>query len=149
MDNQATLSSDQRLALKTYVKLMRATGVVTEKMHKHLLPEKLTFSQFGVVEALYHLGPLCQQDIGRKLLRTSGNMTMVIDNLEKRGLVVRTNDPNDRRYKRVSLTTEGARLIKNIFPRHAEITNRVFSTLTSQEQEQLGVMLKKLGTTAA
>lgn len=149
MDNQATLSSDQRLALKTYVKLMRATGVVTEKMHKHLLPEKLTFSQFGVVEALYHLGPLCQQDIGRKLLRTSGNMTMVIDNLEKRGLVVRTNDPNDRRYKRVSLTTEGARLIKNIFPRHAEIANRVFSTLTSQEQEQLGVMLKKLGTTAA
>jgi len=149
MNKQAMLNSEQRLALKTYVKLMRATGVVNERMHKHLLPEKLTVSQFAVIEALYHLGPLCQQDIGRKILRTSGNMTMVIDNLEKRGLVVRTNDPNDRRYKRVSLTMEGERLIKNIFPRHAEITSRVFSTLTSQEQEQLGILLKKLGTKTA
>ncbi len=149
MDKQATLSSDQRLALKTYVKLMRATGVVNERMHKHLLTEKLTFSQFAVIEALYHLGSLCQQDIGRKILRTSGNMTMVIDNLEKRGLVVRTSDPNDRRYKRVSLTAEGERLIKNIFPRHAEITKRVFSTLTTHEQEQLGALLKKLGTRTA
>lgn len=149
MDKQATLSSDQKLALKTYVKLMRATGVVNERMHKHLLPEKLTFSQFAVIEALYHLGPLCQQDIGRKILRTSGNMTMVIDNLEKRGLVVRTNDPDDRRYKRVSLTMAGEHLIKKIFPRHAEITKGVFSTLTLQEQEQLGTLLKKLGTKAA
>jgi len=149
MNTQAALSSDQKLALKTYVKLMRAAGVVNDRMHRHLLPEKLTFSQFAVIEALYHLGPLCQQDIGRKILRTSGNMTMVIDNLEKRGLVARTNVPDDRRFKRVSLTTAGERLIKKIFPRHAEITRGVFSTLTLQEQEQLGRLLKKLGTKTA
>ena len=149
MDKMGTLSSDQKLALKTYVKLMRATGVVNERMHRHLSPEKLTFSQFAVIETLYHLGSLCQQDIGRKILRTSGNITMVIDNLEKRGLVVRTNDPNDRRYKRVSLTEAGKHLIKKIFPRHAEIAKGVFATLTLQEQEQLGTLLKKLGTKAA
>jgi MarR family 2-MHQ and catechol resistance regulon transcriptional repressor len=149
MDKQDTLSSDQRLALKTYVKLMRATGVVNERMHRHLLSAKLTFSQFAVLEALYHLGALCQQDIGRKILRTSGNMTMVVDNLEKRGLVVRANDPDDRRYKRVSLTSTGKVLIGRIFPRHAEITNLVFSALTPKEQKQLGALLKKLGTAVA
>jgi MarR family 2-MHQ and catechol resistance regulon transcriptional repressor len=140
--------SNQALALDTYVKLMRATGAVTEKMHQHLRPEKLTFSQFGVLEALLHLGPLCQQEIGHKLLKTGGNMTMVIDNLEKRGLVVRTNDPEDRRYKRVSLTPQGRSLIQKIFPRHVEIANQAFTALTPQEQMQLGALLKKLGTAA-
>ena len=137
----------QVLALKTYVKLMRATGVVTERMHKHLRPEKLTLSQFGVLEALLHLGPLCQHEIGDKILKTGGNMTMVIDNLEKRGLVVRNSDPQDRRYKRVSLTSKGRHLIQKVFPRHAEITSRVFAALTTLEQQQLGALLKKLGTT--
>ena len=138
--------SNQALALKTYVKLMRATGAVTERMHQHLRPEKLTFSQFGVLDALLHLGPLCQQEIGTKILKSGGNMTMVIDNLEKRGLVVRTSDPEDRRFKRVSLTAKGRHLIEKIFPRHAEIAGRVFATLSPQEQEQLGALLKKLGT---
>lgn len=138
----------QNLALKTYVKLMRATGAVTERMHKHLGPEKLTSSQFGVLEALYHLGPLYQQEVGQKILKTSGNMTMVIDNLEKRGLVLRTNALHDRRYKRVSLTPQGKRLIRKIFPRHIKIADHVFSALTSHEQEQLGALLKKLGTNA-
>jgi MarR family 2-MHQ and catechol resistance regulon transcriptional repressor len=103
-------------------------------------------SQFGVLEALFHLGPLCQQEIGHKILKTSGNMTMVIDNLEKRGLVVRTNDLQDRRFKRVTLTTKGRHLIKKIFPRHAQIASQIFTALTPQEQQQLGNLLKKLGT---
>ena len=141
--------SNQALALGTYVKLMRATGAVTEKMHKHLRPENLTFSQFGVLEVLLHVGPLYQQEIGHKILKTSGNMTMVIDNLEKRGLVVRTNDPEDRRFKRVTLTSKGRHLIKKILPRHAEIAGQVFTALTTREQRQLGALLKKLGTAAA
>jgi MarR family 2-MHQ and catechol resistance regulon transcriptional repressor len=137
---------DDSQALKTYVKLMRAAAGVTERMHKHLMPEKLTLSQFGVLEALYHLGPLCQQDIGKKILKTSGNMTTVIDNLEKRGLVVRAHDPSDRRFKRVRLTAQGENLIKKIFPRHIEIAEHVFSTLSPQERTQLSVLLKRLGT---
>jgi MarR family 2-MHQ and catechol resistance regulon transcriptional repressor len=146
--NLSARDTNHHLALKTYVKLMRATGAVTEKMHKHLGPEKLTTSQFGVLEALYHLGPLYQQEIGQKILKTSGNMTMVIDNLEKRGLVRRTNALHDRRYKQVSLTSQGKHLIRKIFPRHIQIADQVFSALTSQEQEHLGTLLKKLGTNA-
>ena len=71
-------------ALTLYTRLMRATTTVTEKMHRHLQDHRLSISQFGVLEALYHLGPMCQKEIGGKILKTSGNMTLVIDNLEKK-----------------------------------------------------------------
>lgn len=135
----------QGMALKTYIKLMRATNSVTAVMHKHLTESKLTVSQFGVLEALLHLGPLSQREIGKKLLKTGGNITLVVDNLEKQGLVIREADPNDRRVSRIRLTAKGKRLIKRIFPRHAQIAQQVFSVLSKDEIKQLGGLLKKLG----
>ena len=139
-----TTPSQQR-ALNTYVKLMRAAGSVTDKMHRHLKGQGLTNSQFGVLEALLHLGPLCQREIGEKILKTGGNMTLVIDNLEKRGLVERVQDQQDRRYLRIHLTPQGFDLISRVFPRHAAIAEEVFAMLDRHEQEQLGTLLKKLG----
>ena len=135
----------QHDALNAYVKLMRATDSVTARLHRHLKDERLTPSQFGVLEALYHLGPMCQQALGRKILKTGGNMTMVIDNLEKRGLVVRRRDARDRRYFQVALTPGGQRLIAGLFRRHARIAESVFSVLDPPEIEQLGRLLRKLG----
>ena len=135
-------------ALQCYVKLMRATATVTARMHRHLSGKKLTVSQFGVLEALYHLGSLCQQEIGNKLLKTGGNITLVIDNLEKRGLVLRKRDTADRRYIRVKLTPSGRALIEEIFPKHIDIAQKVFSPLTNDELKKLGQLLKKLGTTS-
>ena len=133
------------LALDTYVKLMRATGAVTARMHKHLAASKLTISQFGVLEALFHLGSMMQQELGKKILKTSGNMTMVVDNLEKRGLVSRKPDPEDRRCTCISLTQDGTSLIKKVFPKHADIAKQIFSALDEKECQHLGVLLKKLG----
>ena len=131
--------------LNLYTRLMRATNTVTEKMHRHLLDHRLSISQFGVLEALHHLGPLCQKDIGDKILKTSGNMTLVIDNLEKRDLVRRQQDPEDRRRIIVTITEKGAGLIQVIFPDHQRIALEVFSVLSPWEQETLGDLLKKLG----
>ena len=138
-------SDDESKVLRLYTKLMRATNTVSEKMHKHLLDHKLSISQFGVLEALYHLGPLCQKDLGNKILKTSGNLTMVIDNLEKRGLVRREKDSADRRRMVVKLTATGNTLIRDIFPKHSRIAQHVFSVLEPEEQESLGRLLKKLG----
>ena len=143
---KAGITGKQRLMLNTYVKMMRAVSSVTIRMHRHLAEHNLTVSQFGVLEALYHLGALCQQEIGRKILKTSGNMTLVIDNLEKRSLVARETDPNDRRYIRVRLTAEGENLVCRVFPGHARVAERIFSALNAKELEQLGFLLKKLGT---
>ena len=145
MKGKTNIGKHQRLILKTYTKMMRASDSVTAKIHRHLTQYKLTISQFGVLEALYHLGSLCQRDIGEKILKTSGNMTMVIDNLEKRDLVIREKDLNDRRFITVKLTDKGYQLIHNIFPVHAKIAEQVFSVLNTKELEDLGILLKKLG----
>ena len=145
MVEHANITTDQRDALRLYVKLMRATGTVTVRLHRHLNDDRLTPSQFGVLEALYHLGPMCQQELGRKILKTGGNMTMVIDNLEKRGLVVRKRSVDDRRYLLIELTPVGQQLIARVFQRHARIARKVFAVLDPPEIEQLGNLLKKLG----
>ena len=149
MKPDSPTTARQRSVLKTYTQMMRATGAVTTRMHRHLGDYNLTTSQFGVLEALYHKGPLCQRDIGSKILKTSGNMTTVIDNLEKRNLVVREKDLSDRRRISVSLTAAGLDLIGAIFPKHAEIAEQVFAVLEPEELKVFGDLLKKIGKTNA
>ena len=132
-------------ALKTYVKLMRASESITSRVHKHLSSLGLTVSQFGVLEAIYHLGPLSQRGIGQKILRSSGNITMVIDNLEKRRLVRRERDASDRRIIIVHLTGEGKKLIRKIFPSHAALITNELSVLNATDQTTLGNLCKKVG----
>ena len=136
---------DEANALNTYVKLMRAAESLTARVHKHLTSVGLTISQFGVLEALYHLGPLSQKDLGQKILRSSGNITLVIDNLEKRGLVRRKRAKSDRRFFIVHLTDEGQKLIRKIFPSHAALIADEMSVLSSANQKKLGDLCKKVG----
>ena len=131
--------------MNTFVKLMRVTEVVTSATHRHLAEENLTISQFGVLEALYHLGPLCQRDVAKKILKSTGNITTVVDNLERRGLVARIRSSDDRRYVALHLTEEGTRLVAKIFPTHVQGVVHSLSALTSEEQEELGRLCRKLG----
>src|SRR5512137_201268 len=103
------------LALNTYTKLMRAAESVTSRVNRSMAAFDLTISQFGVLEALYHKGPLCQRDLGAKILKSTGNITLVIDNLEKRRLVRRERDSADRRYLTVHLTATGTGLVAPVF----------------------------------
>ncbi len=138
-------SEEEIRALDTYIKLMRAVDSVTSRIHTHLAEEKLTISQFGVLEAIYHLGPMVQRDIAAKLLKTGGNITMVVDNIEKRGLVVRKRDSDDRRFINVHLTESGRDLIRRIFPRHADRIRTEMQILTADEQDILGDFCRRLG----
>lgn len=142
-------SREEARALNAYVKLMRAAESVSAHIHAHLAGTGLTVSQFGVLEALYHLGPLSQAEIAKKILKSSGNITMVIDNLEKRGLVKRERDQEDRRYYAVRLTPAGKKTIGTLFPRHAGRIVKGMKALTSAEQETLGNLCRKLGRSVA
>lgn len=132
-------------ALNTYTKLMRAAESVTGRVHRVLSAPKLTISQFGVLEALYHKGPLCQKDIAAKILKSTGNITLVIDNLEKQGLVRRERDMEDRRYLTIHLTETGAALIADVFAAVEKSIVSEMASLTESEQELLGNLCKKLG----
>jgi MarR family transcriptional regulator, 2-MHQ and catechol-resistance regulon repressor len=137
--------ADEILALNTFIKLMRASDSVVSRVHRHLDEWGLTVSQFGVLDALIHLGAMSQKDLAHKILRSSGNLTMVIGNLEKRGLVRRERSTLDRRILVVYLTTEGEYLINKIFPKHVEIIKEEFSILTADERIQLGHLCRMLG----
>ena len=133
----------EAIALKTFTKLIRAAETVTAGAHE-LLPESgLTISQFGVLEALLHLGPLCQKEIAVKILKSTGNITQVIDNLEQRNLVIRKRNPDDRRYYAIHLTEEGRSFIAALFPEHAKRIAEAMSCLTLEEQQQLGNLCRK------
>jgi len=132
-------------ALDAYIKLMRAAGSVMARVHHHLAKERLSPSQFGILEALYHLGPLSQRELGGKILKSSGNITMVVDNLERRRLVNRERGGEDRRVVIVHLTDAGRRVIRALFPRHAAGILREITVLTPAEQAELGRLCRKLG----
>ncbi len=138
-------TKDEARALNAYVKLMRASETVSVRTHGHLPNAGLTISQFGALEALYHLGPLSQSELAQKILKSSGNITMVVDNLEKRGLVKRERRQEDRRYYTIRLTSGGQKLIKEVFPLHAGKIVEAMSALTKTEQETLGKLCRKLG----
>lgn len=133
-------------ALDAYIKLSRAAESVSARIHQHLEAEQLTATQFGVLEALLHLGSLSQRELAQKLLRSGGNITLVIDNLEKRQLVKRMRAPKDRRVVSVCLSEKGEQLISEIFARHVAVVVDEMSILTETEQEELSHLCRRLGT---
>lgn len=133
------------LALDTFIKLNRAMNSFEDRVLVHGTLGKLTVSQFGVLETLYHLGPLCQGQLSQKLLRSTGNMTMVVDNLEKSGYVQRVRSAEDRRMIMIELTALGKQLIEKVFPLHVAAIVAEMSVLTPAEQATLGKLCRKLG----
>lgn len=137
------ITKEQKDGLGLYIKLMRATNRLTGKIHRHLREDNLTVSQFGVLEALYHLGPLSQGDLVEKILKSNANLTTVVDSLEKKKLVRRMKSERDGRRVNVELTAKGSRLICVVFPRHAEIVEKTLAFLTDEEKNQLTEIMRK------
>jgi MarR family 2-MHQ and catechol resistance regulon transcriptional repressor len=132
-------------ALNAYINLARAADSLLGRMRLELDQKGLTMGQFGVLEALLHLGPMCQRTLGHKLLRSGGNITLVVDNLEKHGWVRREPQKDDRRMIAIHLTPQGRNLIEGVFPVHAQTIKREMSVLTQREQESLRRICRKLG----
>ncbi|MBW2478046.1 MAG: MarR family transcriptional regulator [Deltaproteobacteria bacterium] len=137
------LPQDQRRALNLYVKMMRATNKLTNRIHRHLKDDNLTVSQFAVLEAIYHLGPLSQGELVHRILKSNANLTTVVDSLEKKSLVLRKRSKDDRRRVTVHLTERGEELIAKVFPRHAKIVAEELCFLDPAVQTELAMILKR------
>ncbi len=133
-------------ALSTWVKLARASATLGKLSRENIESFGLTEPQFGVLEVLGHLGPITLGQLSKKRLVSGGNITCVVDNLEKEGLVERIPSKEDRRAIDVRLTDKGRELFVRIFVQHAECITNLVSVLNETEQEQLGYLCKKLGT---
>lgn len=132
------------LAVTAFAGLQRCTSIISNVAHKTLGAHNLTVSQFGVLEAIHKLGPMYQRDLAEQILKTTGNITTVIDNLEKRKLVKRIREMKDRRYFKVELTPEGAKLIKKLYPAHVKRIEKIMGNLLKGEQDELMRLCTKL-----
>ncbi len=131
--------------LDTFIKLTRCTNSLLARLAERNTMDDLTPSQFAVLEALYHLGHMTQGEISTKVLKSGSNMTTVIDNLERDGLVRRERDDKDRRVIHVHLTEAGSGKVEAVLPGHIAALVEEFKVLSPGEQETLGELCKKLG----
>ena len=141
----ATYSDTEKKALSAYTKLMRAAESVTGRTARILAASNLTVSQFGILEALFHKGSLCQRELAAKILKSTGNITMVIDNLEKHNLVRRERAQYDRRFIAIHLTDSGRLLIEHVFPLIMAAIVKEMSILQDSEQEELAQLCRRIG----
>jgi MarR family 2-MHQ and catechol resistance regulon transcriptional repressor len=136
-------------ALKLWVVLARAYAAVARHAEEDVGRHGLTVAEFGILEALYHKGPLLLGEIQRKVLVSSGGITYLVDRLVSKGLVERQECPDDRRARYAVLTSAGESLIRDIFPQHARRIERALSGLSRAEQARATELLRTLGRAAA
>lgn len=134
---------ETNLNLSTLIVFTRAEQKIHKIEYETIKAGGLTNSQFAVLEVLYSKGDLKICEIIEKILTTSGNVTVVIKNLEKDGLVSKHPDPEDKRSMLISITDKGKKIMDEIFPKHVDNINNIFSILTTEEKLELKKILKK------
>lgn len=144
-----TPSTRRPSGAQTSLVLWKASRAVEARALQSIEHTGLCFSDFGVLEALLHKGPLPVNVLGKKVLLTTGSITTAVDRLARRGLVERRNDPGDRRVRLVRLTRKGRQLIEPAFAQHGADLEEVVSVLTREERATLVALLRKLGMSAA
>ena len=128
--------------------LWKATHAIQEIAGKNIKKLGVCTSDFGVLEVLLHKGPQAVNEIGKRVLLTSGSMTAAIDRLQRKGLVTRKGHAADHRTWMVHLTAAGRRWIESAFAEHARQMESAFASLNGEEREVLVALLKKLGKSA-
>ncbi len=128
--------------------LWKASKAVEAHARRSAKATGLCLSDFGVLEALLHKGPLPISALGKKVLLSSGSMTAAVDRLERSNFVERAATPGDRRSRIVHLTEKGSNLISKMFAEHERDMEQVFSFLGKSERNALANLLRKLGRAA-
>ena len=140
---------DTAAALKLWVVLNRAQRAIGERARRDIERQGLRPTEFAVLEALFHRGPLTLGQVGERVLVTSGSVPPVADKLERRGLIERRISPEDRRVCYAQLTEAGRELVGGIFPGHAEVIRGAMEGLTVEEKRIATALLRRLGRRAA
>ncbi|MEQ2527761.1 MarR family transcriptional regulator [Bacillaceae bacterium CLA-AA-H227] len=139
------MPDQSNLDLRLFRVWMKASKAIMENIIKDVESHNLSRENFMILELLYSKGPHPVQKISEIFSIPSGSITYVVDKLEKKSLVARQPNPNDRRASNVVLTEEGRTLFDEIFPKHVETISQNFSFITDDEKVQLIELLKRVG----
>jgi len=138
-------NKEEIIALDTFLKIIRCAETISSQNSSNLNKNGLTESQFGILDAVYHLGPLKQKTLGEKILKTGGNITHVVDNLEDQKLVIRKRGKEDRRQFEIHMTPKGKKVFEKILPDQVRLIKNQMSVLSKEELETLGKLCRKIG----
>ena len=145
----ADLDEVSDAALRLWVILSRAQAAVASHAAADVSRHGLTLAEFGILEVLYHRGPMLLGEVQRRILVSSGGITFLVDRLTAKGLVERRSCQHDRRARYAALTEQGTAFVAEIFPVHAAVVTRAMSGLSPEDQRACATVLKALGRTAA
>ncbi|WP_152656012.1 MarR family winged helix-turn-helix transcriptional regulator [Oceanobacillus sp. CFH 90083] len=135
----------ENLSLKTFVIIMKASKALEEVTKQDMKKHGMRASDFAILEALYHKGRQTIREISESVLISTGSITYVIDKLEKKELLIRTNCPDDRRAVYLEITAKGKQTMDDIFPKHQQVIEELFEGIPESDKETVIDVLKKVG----
>lgn len=145
MKRAKTYGQSRDAVLRTHIELSRALLKIRAKESAWLNEQGLTLPQFAILESLFHLGNLSVGEITKLILSTPGNITVVIRNLQSKGLICSASSDRDKRIKELAITEAGRELMESIFPQHVSNLCGWYETaLTEEEIQMLSILLRKL-----
>lgn len=135
---------ERKCTNQPFLLLMQTSKAIQERIRDEMSKNKLSITEFSVLEVLFYQGKQTIQQIGNRILITSGSMTYVIDKLEQKGVIKRNDCREDRRVIHITLTAEGVEIMENIMPKYQEMVDSFFGDLTDDESQLLVNSLKKV-----
>ncbi|RYG20917.1 MarR family transcriptional regulator [bacterium] len=144
MPQKGKMKPSTEPSVQAYVRLVRSSEGLHAQVSRGLAIEGISASQFSAMKVLRIHGKLAQRDIAKYILKSGGNITILVDNLETMGLVTRDRDTKDRRVVYVSLTEKGEALFDELYPGHLERIREAMGALTDEECHQLILLLQKV-----
>ncbi|TDL67470.1 MarR family transcriptional regulator [Rhodococcus qingshengii] len=135
---------ERKCTNQPFLMLMQTSKAIQERIRDEMSKNKLSITEFSVLEVLFYQGKQTIQQIGNRILITSGSMTYVIDKLEQKGVIKRNDCREDRRVIHITLTAEGMEMMENIMPKYQEMVDSFFWDLTDDESQLVVNSLKKV-----
>lgn len=130
-------------SMAVYISMSRVINTLRRENNKLILKHNLTLGQFAVMEALYSKGRLSTGEVMEKILSTSGNIPVIVKNLEKDGFITRNQDESDKRRYILDLTDKGKDLMDEIIPENLKFMDELISLWDDEDKEELIILMNK------
>lgn len=130
-------------SMAVYISMSRVINTLRRENNKLILKHNLTLGQFAVMEALYSKGRLSTGEVMEKILTTSGNIPVIVKNLEKDGFITREQDESDKRRFILDLTEKGKDLMDEIVPENLKFMDELISLWDDEDKEELIILMNK------
>lgn len=130
-------------SMAVYISMSRVINTLRRENNKLILKHDLTLGQFAVMEALYSKGRLSTGEVMEKILTTSGNIPVIVKNLDKDGFITREQDEADKRRFILDLTDKGKDLMDEIVPENLKFMDELISLWDDDEKEELIILMNK------